>query len=135
MVHTALPETQILCISIKPSILRRRQWDKMQKANDLLSAAAEKDARIEYIDVATAMLDSEGEPLEELFAWDGLHLSAEGYALWASVIKPVLERAWVKTRPEQNKIESIRENRHNVSLVSSRSDGYELEGDKASIGY
>ena len=66
-IHGSLPETQVLCISIKPSILRRRQWGKMQQANELLSAIADQDERIEYIDVATAMLDSEGKPLEGLF--------------------------------------------------------------------
>lgn len=103
MIHTSLPETQILLISIKPSILRRRHWDKMQQANKLLSTIAEQDERIEYIDVATVMLDGEGEPSKELFKWDGLHLSAEGYALWASIIKPILERAWLRGRAEQGK--------------------------------
>jgi lysophospholipase L1-like esterase len=43
-----------------------------------------------YVDVATPMLGADGEPRPELFIVDGLHMSAEGYALWTTVLKPVL---------------------------------------------
>jgi lysophospholipase L1-like esterase len=36
------------------------------------------------------MLDAQGEPRAELFRWDGLHMNAKGYAVWTSIIKPVL---------------------------------------------
>ena len=42
------------------------------------------------IDVSAAMLDSNGKPRPELFRWDGLHMNARGYAIWTSIIKPVL---------------------------------------------
>ena len=42
------------------------------------------------MDVSTAMLDSNGKPRRDLFKWDGLHASAECYALWTSILRPIL---------------------------------------------
>ena len=36
------------------------------------------------------MLDAQGKPRDELFRVDGLHMNAQGYALWTSIIKPIL---------------------------------------------
>ena len=36
------------------------------------------------------MLGAAGEPRGELFIFDGLHLSDEGYEVWTGVIRPVL---------------------------------------------
>ena len=47
-------------------------------------------AGVEYLDIATPMLTASGEPRGELFIFDGLHLSDEGYEVWTEVIRPVL---------------------------------------------
>ena len=39
------------------------------------------------------MLDAEGNPRRELFVADALHLNADGYALWQSVIAPYVLQA------------------------------------------
>ena len=36
------------------------------------------------------MLDAQGKPRADLFRWDGLHMNAKGFALWTSIIRPVL---------------------------------------------
>ena len=36
------------------------------------------------------MLDSQGKSRAELFRRDGLHMNAKGYAVWTSIIRPVL---------------------------------------------
>jgi lysophospholipase L1-like esterase len=36
------------------------------------------------------MLDAQGKPRPELFRKDGLHMNAQGYAVWTEIIKPVL---------------------------------------------
>jgi len=36
------------------------------------------------------MLDSQGRPRRDLFNWDGLHPSKRCYALWTSIIRPIL---------------------------------------------
>ena len=92
IVHEALPETRIHFVSIKPSRLRRTQWPEQQRANEQIAAIAKSHDRVEYIDIATAMLGGADVPPRELFAWDGLHLSEAGYALWTSVLRPALLR-------------------------------------------
>jgi len=36
------------------------------------------------------MLDAEGDVRPELFMEDGLHMNAEGYAVWTDIIRPIL---------------------------------------------
>jgi lysophospholipase L1-like esterase len=90
IIHSQLPETWVYYVSIKPSILRSGNWQKMKKTNELIAAYISTQPRVQFIDVDEAMLDAQGEPRAELFRWDGLHMNAKGYALWTSIIKPVL---------------------------------------------
>ncbi len=90
-VHDALPETKIIFITIKPSIARWKLWDKMQAANKLIAEFVKSDKRLGYVDVGPPMLGEDGKPKAELFVKDGLHLSAEGYKLWTSLVLPQLK--------------------------------------------
>ena len=45
---------------------------------------------VDYIDVFTPMLTTDGSPRSELFRQDALHLNEAGYALWRSTIRPFL---------------------------------------------
>jgi lysophospholipase L1-like esterase len=90
VVHTELPETWIYFISIKPSLLRWKNWEKFRKTNELIAAYIQTQPRVQFIDVASAMLDAQGKPRRELFRSDGLHLNAKGYELWTAIVKPIL---------------------------------------------
>jgi lysophospholipase L1-like esterase len=90
IVHAQLPETWIYYVSIKPSILRRSNWQKLKETNKLIAAYIGTQPRVQFIDVEEAMLDAQGNPRSELFGWDGLHMNAKGYAVWTSIIKPIL---------------------------------------------
>ena len=90
VVHKDLPQTKILFLSIKPSILRWKLWDKAQRANAEIEDFCKRDNRLVYVDIATPMLGEDGKPRSELFAPDGLHLNAKGYELWASILWPML---------------------------------------------
>jgi lysophospholipase L1-like esterase len=91
VVHKALPRTTIAFISIKPSVLRWRLVDKIQKANALIEADCKRQEGLLYIDIFKPMLGDDGKPRRELFAPDGLHLNAKGYELWASIVGPYLK--------------------------------------------
>ena len=90
IIHRQLPETWIYYISMKPTQLRRSNWSKLQRTNQMIEAFAKTQERVQYIDVSFAMLDPQSGPRRELLRWDGLHMSPKGYALWVSIIKPVL---------------------------------------------
>lgn len=86
-----LPEVPITWISIKPSLARASQLDDQREANALVKRAAAQMRDVEFIDVASRMLDAYGKPRAELFGEDGLHMNRQGYALWRDIIGPSLE--------------------------------------------
>src|SRR5262249_46198905 len=89
-VHKELPRTKVIYISIKPSIARWKLIDTIRKTNGLIEAQCKGDERLVYLDVVKPMLGGDGMPRAELFVKDGLHLSDEGYKLWASLLQPHL---------------------------------------------
>jgi lysophospholipase L1-like esterase len=91
LVHKELPKTQIVFISIKPSLARREMADKQRKANELIEAYCKKNEGLVYLDVVKPMLSDDGKPQKELFVKDGLHLNEKGYELWTSLLKPHLK--------------------------------------------
>jgi len=91
IIHKDLPKTKIVFIAIKPSPRRWALVDKQRKANALIEAFCKKDERLTYLDVVTPMLGDDGKPRQNLFQKDGLHLDAEGYKLWVSLLEPKLK--------------------------------------------
>lgn len=94
LLHASLPETDVYFLSIKPSRLRHSLWPEMAKANERIRALSEGHARIHFIDVGQVLLGADGKPDRDFFRFDGLHLSARGYAAWTSVVAPVLRAAY-----------------------------------------
>lgn len=91
-IHRELPGTPVAFIAIKPSPLNAHLLQQQREANGLLADWARRQPDIDYIDVFTPMLDADGRPRPELFIDDGLHLNAEGYALWRRIIGRYLGR-------------------------------------------
>ena len=89
-IQQRLPESRVYVLSIKPSIRRWSMWPEMQRANSLVKSFCEGKAKVTYIDVATSMLDSRGQPRADLFGPDGLHMNPHGYDIWISALKPTL---------------------------------------------
>ena len=90
MMRRDLPGTRLFYVAIKPSTSRWHLWREMDEVNTLIKNLAESDEDIVYVDVATPMLGEDGTPTKELFVGDGLHLNAQGYELWTSVLGPHL---------------------------------------------
>ncbi len=85
-VHAALPDTRIAYLSIKPSPLRAKWLPQVRATNALIAEFSASRPGLSYVDVYTRMLSEDGSPRAEFFLPDALHLNAEGYALWKSVI-------------------------------------------------
>ena len=101
-IHAALPETWIYLISIKPSKSRLSVWPRMKEANQLIREFTRTQEHVQYIDVASAMFDSKGKLRTDLFVEDGLHPNPKCYALWTSIIKPLLlERVGLDSHKRQ----------------------------------
>jgi lysophospholipase L1-like esterase len=89
-IRAALPETWIYLISIKPSKSRMSAWPRMKEANRMIRDFTRTQEHVQYIDVASATFDPEGNLRADLFVEDGLHPTTKCYALWTSIIKPLL---------------------------------------------
>lgn len=91
-IHRRLPETRVSFIAIKPSLARWSIIDRVREANRLVAEYAATDPRIDYIDIYTPMLASDGTPRAELLVEDELHLSPEGYEVWREAVEPFVRR-------------------------------------------
>jgi lysophospholipase L1-like esterase len=92
-VHTALPDTRVIFISIKPSPGRQRFRMRMDAANEEIRAWCASHPQLIYLDVEPLMLNPDGEPREELFMPDGVQLNARGYEIIANALRPLLNPA------------------------------------------
>ena len=91
-VHAGLPGTRVVFIAIKPCLAREKFLDQVKTANRLIREYCETDERLLFADVFTPMLSPEGRPRADLCVKDLLHLNAQGYALWASVLRPIVDK-------------------------------------------
>jgi lysophospholipase L1-like esterase len=92
-VHAKLPETKILYIGIKPSLLRWNQVDRMRMANDMIRQFCERDDRLGFVDMDQAVLGWDEKPRKELYLPDGLHLTPAGYQVLTALVRPFLTAA------------------------------------------
>lgn len=85
------PDAEIIFISIKPSVRRMKDKDRIEKTNALIKEFAEQQSNTSYADVYNAMLTANGDLFPEHYREDGLHLTAEGYAVWKKVISQFIK--------------------------------------------
>jgi len=93
MVKAALRFGNIPCyfISLKPSLSRWHMADKFKYTNNLIEGEIIKcQNNWRFINVFKKMLDNSGHPKPEYYSEDGLHLSRQGYQLWAEVVQDAL---------------------------------------------
>ncbi|MCC6676937.1 MAG: hypothetical protein IT436_07325 [Phycisphaerales bacterium] len=92
------PGVKVFYIAIKASRARWGNWPAMQRANELVRAYCERTPGAIYLDTVTPTLLPDGTPDPSIFLEDGLHLSPKGYAIWTSVIREPVLRAWTESR-------------------------------------
>ena len=90
VVHKELPDTKIVFIAIKPSIKRWNLIGTMREANAAIRKLCEESDLLTFADIDTPMIGDDDKPRPELFAKDGLHLNADGYKVWAKVLRPLI---------------------------------------------
>ncbi len=102
-IRSRLPQTKILVLAIFPRAMGNReqrelidrgasyndQWAKNDKANALVSEIADNQS-IFFRDINQRFLDEDGVLTREIMP-DLLHLSEDGYRIWAEAIEPVVQ--------------------------------------------
>lgn len=85
-IRKALPDTEIVLISPKPSIARWELRSQYETLNAALAKWAGTKKNLRFADVWAPMLNDQGEPMPDIFVQDNLHMNAKGYAIWREVI-------------------------------------------------
>jgi lysophospholipase L1-like esterase len=91
-VHRKFPKTEIVFISLSPSISRWKQADKEKAVNTMMQEFAKQNPSVKYIETFSLPLGTDGQPRPELFLADKLHFNAEGYKLLAECVRPLVEK-------------------------------------------
>lgn len=95
--RTHLPSTRVYFLAIKPSPSRWHLWPIARKANAMVEGYAHITSGVSFVDTATPLLHAGpvGEhdlhpPSADRYIDDHLHLNAEGYAIWAELLQPLV---------------------------------------------
>lgn len=89
--HAALPEARLYVLGVVPSPGKRfEKFDELKQVNELLRAECATRTWMRFIDTTTPLLGADGKPKEELFKPGDIHMVPAGYAVWKSVIAPVI---------------------------------------------
>jgi GDSL-like Lipase/Acylhydrolase family len=91
-VHTALPDTKLIVIGIKPSIARWLLIDQFRQVNRDVRKIVEQKKGDVFIDVEPQVLGENGKPRAELFRVDGLHFNEKGYEILNGDVRPYLQK-------------------------------------------
>ncbi len=93
LLRARLPDAKILVMSILP---RQPKYDwidaAIRKTNGLLQGLDRLD-NVEFVDLADAFRRADGSPDPKYYRQDLLHLSRQGYQLWADAVEPKIRRA------------------------------------------
>jgi lysophospholipase L1-like esterase len=89
-VKSNLPNVPIFIIGIKPTTAREYLRDEEIQYNQAISNMSEEDNLVTYIDIWEAMLNEDGQPNSNLFVEDNLHINADGYKIWTSIVRKEL---------------------------------------------
>jgi hypothetical protein len=103
-IHASLPDTQLVVLSIRPSIARLAVWDVVVASNAQLKAISAQDKMIQFVDLTPMLLGPDGKPRRELLRDDLHHLNKDGFDLISPVVKDRVNEAetryWKgRTRP------------------------------------
>jgi len=89
--HAALPQTRLYVLGVVPSPGKRfEKIDDLKKTNELLAKECATQPWMRFIDTTSPLLGADGKPKEELFKPGDIHMLPAGYAVWKSVIAPVV---------------------------------------------
>ena len=91
-IHSKLPETEIVFISLSPSIARWKQAEKEKAVNTMVEEYVRKTPRLKYIETYSMPLGADGQPRPDVFVADKLHFNEAGYKLLAEAVRPCLPK-------------------------------------------
>ena len=91
-----LPQTRFVVMSGLPLPGRPQYWENIQALNRFLVDYCARTERMEFIDATAAMTTPEGAFRPEYFVRDGIHLNAQGHAVWTRLMHEKLREMGVQ---------------------------------------
>jgi lysophospholipase L1-like esterase len=89
--HAALPETRLYVLGLVPSPGKRfEKIGDIRKTDELLRKECETQPWMKFIDTTTPLIGPDGQPKAECFIPGDIHMLPAGYAIWKSVLSPVV---------------------------------------------
>ena len=98
-VTTALPESQVVFVSINRAPEKQDRWDVVDDVNRQIEKYAAANTRVDYVDVNPALFNADGSSRLEFFMTDRLHLRPPAYEEFARILKPVLDEGARRRSP------------------------------------
>jgi len=92
-VTKALPDARIVFVSVNKAPEKREWWDVVDDINRQMQKFAERNPRVQFVDVNPVLLNADGTSRTELFMNDQRHLRPAAYEEFAKILKPVLTKA------------------------------------------
>ena len=90
LIRSMMPKVPVVFISIKPSPSRQHLAPKMISANSMIKKYLGENKRTVFVDVYHKMLNAYGNPIDDIFIEDKLHMNAKGYVIWQKAIQSYL---------------------------------------------
>ncbi len=84
------PDAKIVAHSLPPTMVDFISNESIIKINDTLKELA-KDSGAEYLDIYARFVDTGGSTIKEYLLDDGIHISSEGYRVWANALEEFLK--------------------------------------------
>lgn len=91
-IRTRYKKQPVFIVEITPCQSRWKKWPAIQQNNARLEAFCKKGKNLYFIETAQNFLNEKGEPRNELFRDDHLHLNREGYKVWGGLIKHEVDK-------------------------------------------
>jgi len=89
--HAALPQARLYVLGVVPSPGKRfEKIADLRRTNALLAQECATQPWMKFIDITEPLIGADGKPREELFKPGDIHMLPAGYAVWKSVIAPVI---------------------------------------------
>jgi hypothetical protein len=82
----------IYFIGITPNKLRWKVWPLAREANQLIESYCKTKKNLHFIATEAAFIGPDGLPIDNYFLGDKLHLTQNGYDVWAKIIKEKLDK-------------------------------------------
>jgi len=92
IIHRKFSDTPVFWISVTPTPARWKVWPEIKEANEMIKEICGNHRNTYFIETEKFYLNSSGLPRNQLFVADRLHLNADGYAIWAEIIKNDLNK-------------------------------------------